>query len=221
MMASHDTTYDASDGEAQLSKSIHKDQNDIESSQLKDDHTDDHTYRPIIPLPFQIHPSSPRKPSRRQLRKEKIIGLKDAGYISSSWKARRKEFLRESYGINASTDTIYGPPAASHTTTDPLIMTIEEKEKQVRAMENKNPLSLLILGNLAAFKVMIFYLISLETLITCALTVALTVFWYNIGMEHGTEAHPWKGSGMDFIILAFAVTSPVRYGVSRFGLCVM
>jgi len=92
--------------------------------------------------------------------------------------------------------------------------TIEEKEKQVRANETKNPISLLLLGNLAAFKVMAFYLISLETVITCALTAGLVVHWYKVGLQQdkvdSNSTLAWTASSMDFIVLAFAVTRPVR-----------
>lgn len=90
-----------------------------------------------------------------------------------------------------------------------MLTTIEDKEEIARSKEMKNPIALLILGNIAAVKVMVLYLISLETVITCSITAGLIVFWYNLANEHGDTAHKWTGGSMDFIILAFAVISPV------------
>ena len=126
-------------------------------------------------------------------RKEKVVGLKDGAAMWSSTKsqaswgaARRKEFL-------------------DATSTRTVFVTTEDKELLARTLQMRNPFCLLFLGNLSALKVMLFYLISLETILICAITAGLTVYWYNVG----TENSAWQGGGMDYIILAFAVTSPV------------
>jgi hypothetical protein len=54
-----------------------------------------------------------------------------------------------------------------------------------------------------------YYLITLETMLTCALTVALTLFWY----YKYKDDPDWQGGGMDFILLAFAVTSPISAAI--------
>jgi hypothetical protein len=137
-------------------------------------------------------------------RREKVVGLKDGVFSSeSSWTARRKEFIEAH-----SSPSRKGSVAFASTT-------IEEKEAFARSMEVRNPCALLFLGNLAALKVMCFYLISLETIITCALTVGLTCYWYYYALDNPA----WIGGGMDFIILAFAVTSPVSGTKNHFEEC--
>lgn len=191
----------------------HNDEPDIELSPppAEDDPTEPHQHPPSrLPSLQTLHVPVPSRQSHKFPRRDKqVVGLKDAGTIlGSSWKARRREFLSASHEIvnNESADTIlYGPKRTT------LVETIEEKEKQLRAKENRNPISLLLLGNMAAFKVMLLYLISLETIITCALTAGLIIYWYNIGMgyEEAGEAETWSGGGMDFLLVGFAVTSPV------------
>jgi len=45
----------------------------------------------------------------------------------------------------------------------------------------------------------------METIISCAFTVGLTVYWYNAYDENSN----WNGGGMDFVLLAFALTAPI------------
>ncbi len=170
---------------------------DLEADKKEEDLTETRRSKKLSlpPLPLSL-PSS-----RAFSTREKVVGLKDAGTLSSSWKARRNEFLRNSCVTNVSTDTIAIPKTTS--------TTIEDKEKNARDKENRNPFSLLLLGNLAALKVMVLYLISLETIITCSLTAWLIIFWYQLAQDHEGKGQKWTGGSMDFIILAFAVISPV------------
>jgi hypothetical protein len=86
---------------------------------------------------------------------------------------------------------------------------VEEQEEFVRIMQIKNPVLLLVLGFYSAFKVMFIYLINLATILSCALTVGLTLYWYEYGKSHGN----WNGGGMDYVLLAFAVTSPIAAAI--------
>jgi hypothetical protein len=128
--------------------------------------------------------------------RDKVVGLKDARTLSSA-RFHRQEFLRKEH---ESTDTLAGPIRSA---------TIEHKEKLAREGETTNPISILILGNLAAFKVMLFYLVTAETVGTCVLTAGMILYWYNYALEQEDGLRPWTGNGMDFVVLAFAVTSPV------------
>jgi hypothetical protein len=130
-------------------------------------------------------------------RDSKIVGLKDVATKSdgSNWNERRKEFVerssRSAHGLNLSRK--FGA------------FTVEEKEAAARAQTLSNPFALLLLGNLAALKVMLFYLISVETVFTCTLTAGMTAYWF----LYAEDNPDWDGGRMDFIVLAFAVTSPV------------
>lgn len=92
-----------------------------------------------------------------------------------------------------------GPPRRS----------VEEMEQEARRTATMNPFALLFLGNVAAVKVMIYYLITWETIISCALTAGMTLYWYDYGSSPEGQAHDFTGTRMDFILLAFAVTSPI------------
>jgi hypothetical protein len=147
----------------------------------------------------------------RPIRKSdrKVVGLKDGAILSSShssWVDRRQLFLEAgSPSIKShQSHTMLGNP--SHHYED---VTVEEKEKLARSQSLKNPLTLLFLGNLAALKVFSLYLVSLETLLTCVLTSGLTVYWY----LYAENNQDWNGAGMDFVILGFAVTSPIAAAI--------
>ena len=163
------------------------------STTTHDDPTETHRSKRLALAPL------PLTHSHAFLHREKVVGLKDAGTLGS-WRARRQAFLQTSREMNVSTDTIAVPTNA--------FTTIENKEEIARMKEMKNPIGLLLLGNLAALKVMVLYLISLETVITCSITAYLIVFWHNLALEHD-DTTKWTGGSMDFIILAFAVITPV------------
>jgi len=93
-------------------------------------------------------------------------------------------------------------------------LSIEDQEDVVRSMQIRNPLILTILGFYAACKVMVFYLINVETLVACGISGGMTVYWYNYG-TYQTEVlgNEWNGGGMDYVILAFAVTSPIAAAI--------
>lgn len=140
---------------------------------------------------------------------EKIVGLKNYGMNQSTTNRRRNLWLGQNLDANPSftvhqhqdSQTVH---ALNHTvlSSDP---TIEELEDIARDRAETNPIKLLLLGNMAALKVMGFYLITLETIIVCAVTAGLTVYWY-FTYQGDTS---WNGGGLDFILLAFAVTSPI------------
>lgn len=133
---------------------------------------------------------------------EKVVGLGNYGLDDTAFQQRRQYVpSMESKSAIFSTHNVEKSKSKS--------ISIEEMEDNARYEALRNPFSLLVLGNIAAFKVMGYYLITLETMLTCALTVALTLFWY-----YKYEDDPnWQGGGMDFILLAFAVTSPISAAI--------
>jgi len=58
-------------------------------------------------------------------------------------------------------------------------------------------------ANLLLFHV--FRAVTLETIISCGLTVGLTIYWY---LANDSNSN-WNGGGMDFVLLAFALTAPI------------
>jgi hypothetical protein len=49
--------------------------------------------------------------------------------------------------------------------------------------------------------------VTLETIVSCSITVGLTIYWYYAFAEE--EGTSWNGGGLDFVLLAFALTSPI------------
>lgn len=81
---------------------------------------------------------------------------------------------------------------------------IEIQESKVRKEQDTFLFTRFITTLWAASLVFVVYLITLETLMSCALSLGLTIFWYKKG-----DAETWAGSGMDWIILGFAVVTPI------------
>mmetsp|Transcript_7843 Transcript_7843/g.11370 ORF Transcript_7843/g.11370 Transcript_7843/m.11370 type:complete len:697 (+) Transcript_7843:154-2244(+) len=86
---------------------------------------------------------------------------------------------------------------------------IEDLESVVRKEALLNPFRLLLLGIIGSLKVMGLYLVTIETFLTCGLTIGLTMYWY----DHHTENSEWSGGGLDFVLLAFAVTTPISAAI--------
>ena len=111
-------------------------------------------------------------------------------------KARMNDGNRgpSTYQINAESAKTFHP-----------VPSVEDMEYESRKRAITNPWKLVYFGNLAALKVMLYYLITIETIVVSAITAGLTCFWY----FNFTGNEGWSGMGMDFILLAFAVISPI------------
>jgi hypothetical protein len=138
-----------------------------------------------------------------QHERDEVVGLKTAAnYFEERATLRRRAFLdaarypRDPSSVNVIPTALKKAP-------------VEELEDHVRATQIKNPLLLLVLGFVAAFKVMFVYLINLETILSCGVSVGLTLYWY----DYGTTHEGWNGGGMNYVILAFAVTSPIAAAI--------
>lgn len=83
--------------------------------------------------------------------------------------------------------------------------TIEEHEKKVRHDNKSWFLTRFTTTLIAATLVFFFYLITLETLVSCAISVVLTFYWY----EKKETNQNVSGSGMDWVVLGFAVVTPI------------
>lgn len=134
----------------------------------------------------------------RNSKDEKVVGLKNYGLTQSAHERRRR--MHGDNG-NTSVKTLGSAKAPSPVP----LKSIEEIEEEARDFATTNIWKLLFFGNLAAFKVMAYYLITLETVLGALLTTGLTCYWY-FAYNGDTS---WTGQGLDFILLAFAVTSPI------------
>ena len=88
---------------------------------------------------------------------------------------------------------------------------LEDDEKYARSKVERRPFVLVIIGYYTALKIFAYYLISLSSLVTIALSVGLTVYWYNRFVNDPTEQ--LSGSGMDWVLLGFAVITPLSLSV--------
>jgi len=55
---------------------------------------------------------------------------------------------------------------------------VEEQESDLRSRTARNPVFLMISGNVAALKIFLYYLVTIETMVVLVLTIGLTMYWY-------------------------------------------
>jgi hypothetical protein len=72
---------------------------------------------------------------------------------------------------------------------------------------------LALVGYYTALKIFLLYLVSLSSIVTCALSVGFTIHWYNVLTEREV-AGEYKSISMDWVILGFAVVTPLSLSVS-------
>jgi hypothetical protein len=130
---------------------------------------------------------------------QKIIGLGTYGLDPAVLDMRREAVATDDYSQQQSSQKSFKKKM------DPNDRSVEQMEAEARAHATTNPWALLWYGNLSAFKVMGYYLITLETIVTCIITVGLTCYWYFTNQNNPN----WNGGGLDFILLAFTVTLPL------------
>eukprot|EP01083_Nonionella_stella_P006347 18424_1 len=88
---------------------------------------------------------------------------------------------------------------------------LEDDEKYARSKVERRPIVLLVIGYYTACKIFLYYLISLSTLITVGLSVGLTIYWYD--RFEKDESDHLTGTGMDWVLLGFAVITPLSLSV--------
>ena len=87
-------------------------------------------------------------------------------------------------------------------------LSLFEAEKAARSRVVTNPLKLFLINGYSAFAVFGKYLISLESVFGCLLTVSATLVTY-----FNTKSNPdWNGS-IDFVLLSFAVITPMSVSI--------
>ena len=79
----------------------------------------------------------------------------------------------------------------------------KEREDAIRAKANKCTLHEFLITNLATILVFFFHLITLETMLSCVLTVGLTLFWYFHVTLGEIQQSDWSGGGIDWVVLGF------------------
>lgn len=95
-------------------------------------------------------------------------------------------------------------------TSAPPHSSLEEVEARVRFQITQEwRLMNCLRVNVANCLVFIVYLITIETVISCGLTVGLTYYWHHV---HEDTAD-WNGGSIDFILLGFAVITPITVSI--------
>jgi hypothetical protein len=117
-------------------------------------------------------------PLQRQLRDEKVVGLSEGLSPPPLINARSSHARSESFG--ASLKVRYD----QYNRDIPL----ENDESYARMKEERRPLVLFILGYYTALKIFLYYLISLSSMLTLALSVGLTVYWYEVYLNVSISA---------------------------------
>lgn len=83
------------------------------------------------------------------------------------------------------------------------LVTFLEREEQIRAKASKKKFVNILKSNIASILVFCFYLISVESVLSCLFTVGLTIFWYYYAIQNESELSGWSGSGLDWVVLGF------------------
>ena len=114
-------------------------------------------------------------PLQRQLRDEKVVGLSE-GLSNPPLLARSSH---QSHNHNDS----FGASLKVRYDVYNRDIRLEQDESYARMKEEQRPFVLFAVGYYTALKIFLYYLVSLSGLLTLALSVGLTVYWYNIYIE--------------------------------------
>jgi hypothetical protein len=94
---------------------------------------------------------------------------------------------------------------------DPKFSSVEYMEARARKMAIKNPFVLFFLHFYAGVKILFKYLITLDSVLGCIMTVGMTCYWYySKATERKTNS--WDGT-MSFVLVTFAVVSPITVAI--------
>jgi len=93
---------------------------------------------------------------------------------------------------------------------DARLGSVEHHEAEVRNRQVECALSALFRTLWSAILVFIFFLISFETLMSCALSVGFTY----IAIEQNEDNESWQGGSMDWVVIGFAVVTPLTVSIT-------
>lgn len=134
-------------------------------------------------------------PLKRRHRDLKVVGLGEAA--TRSMNPNPRELLKGSKRIRY--DKFNGD------------IPLEDDEKYARSKVERRPIVLVVIGYYTALKIFAYYLISLNSLLTVGISVGLTVYWHGMMVQDPTGQ--LTGSGMDWVLLGFAVITPLSLSV--------
>ena len=148
---------------------------------------------------FSASPASSTKrssyatdPFRRRVRDKKVVGLGDG--LRRAMDPTPPELLEGSKKVRY--EKYNGD------------IPLEDDEKYARSKVEKRPFVLVMIGYYTACKIFCYYLISLSSIITIALSAGLTFYWYD-----KFQKDPPSGTGLDWVLLGFAVITPLSLSV--------
>lgn len=87
-----------------------------------------------------------------------------------------------------------------------------EKENEARAKAQLNPLVLVVVNFISSLAIFVLYLISMEMVISIVLTVGCTLYVYWLMSDNVNG--DFTGSGMNSVLLSFAVINPITATIS-------
>lgn len=88
-----------------------------------------------------------------------------------------------------------------------------QDELEVREYASHNVFQLVLLNGYSSAKVFLFYLISIESLISIGLSVGMTIYAYN-RIDFDDEGSTFDGTIMNWVLLSFAVITPLTSSIS-------
>lgn len=101
----------------------------------------------------------------------------------------------------------------STTSPDDDNSTLRRAELQLRNEVDSNPLQLLLKNSYASVVVFVFYLVSLESLISIALTIGMTIYTYN-RVDDRNEFTTFNGSTISWVLLTFVTITPMSASIA-------
>lgn len=131
-------------------------------------------------------------PLKRRYRDEKVVGLGDGARraLHPADMEGSKKVRYEKYHGN---------------------IPLQEDERYARSKVETRPVVLVMIGYYTALKIFVYYLISLSSVITVGLSVGLTIYWYD--RFQNDPSNNLTGTGMDWVLLGFAVITPLSLSV--------
>lgn len=95
----------------------------------------------------------------------------------------------------------------------PPAFSLEQAEADVHATVRTNPILLFLDGNIAACKLFLYYLVDLNTIVCCSISIGLTLFWYISALQK-KESGAWGGGSLEWALLSFAVVMPMAASIN-------
>jgi hypothetical protein len=190
---------------------------DISSSRL-------YSSSPSILLSSGVTGADNKRPTLLSIRKKESDDHSTKSFDSKSSKRRSIACHRDAVGLRHGLYSNVGMPASSKVLDiswrpgsdscndlgdKTKIRSVEDQERYARNNAEQRTWVLSFYEIYSSFKVFALYLITFESLFTCALCVGLTKYWYDELLSDGGQ----RDGTLDRILLTFAIITPISVSI--------